>query len=421
MVATVEIKSGGFVGGSGISPYVSYQLSGVLGDGAYLSPSRAKWLWSQSDSIGDACDRISWAFSQMKPALKDKATGEWISGENEHPLLKLLENPGVGQSALEFRFELMTSYCVTGACYPVALGNVRFEPAGLYSVGAESAQLQEGSDGWLGDIYMSAPYDQSRYERQIIPKRPWVYQRESGLAETIQVSNVNRRYGVYPQSVLERVYYQAVSKYYGNQHNASILKNGSRPGGVWSPKEGGLSQNNYEAFRSEVAKMTGPQAAGANIVAPVPVDYENLIVTSRDMDFIKLIENSRVEIYSQYQIPLPLVVTKTMTMANFENAVIAFYDMAVLPRAKFVLKTMGQWLLSRYKDGDQYELTINEKELDALKGRMINRQKAMTETGVYSDNEVRAEAGYESYGDEGDTIYKPATLIPIGEDDDTRL
>jgi HK97 family phage portal protein len=357
----------------------------------------------------------------MRPALRDKASGEWISGENEHPLLKLLENPGSGQSALEFRFELMTSYCATGACYPVALGNVRFEPVGLYSVGAEYAQLQEGGDGWLGDIYMSASYDQSRYERQIIPKRPWVYQRESGLAETIQIRNSIRRHSIYPQSVLDRVYYQAVSKYYGNQHNAAILKNGSRPGGIWSPKEGSLTQDNYEAFRGEVEKMTGPQAAGANIVAPVPIDYENLMVTSRDMDFIKLIENSRVEIYSQYQIPLPLVVTRTMTMANFENAVIAFYDMAVLPRAKFVLKTMGNWLLSRYKDGDKYELTINEKELDALKGRMIERQKNMVETRVYSRNETRAEAGYESIGPEGDIIYGLATEIPIGEDDDTRL
>lgn len=417
----MEVKAGGFVGAAGISPYVSYQLSGYLGFGSFLSPSMAKWLWEKSDSIGDACDRISWAFAQMRPALRKKSTGEWITHEEEHPLLKLLENPGSGQSALEFRFELMTSYCATGSCYPVALGNVRFEPAGLYSVGAEYAQLQEGGDGWLGDIYMSASYDHSRYQRQIIPKRPWVYQRETGLAETIQIQNSTRRWGIYPQSVIDRVYYQAVSKYYGNQHNAAILKNGSRPGGTWSPKEGSLSQDNYEAFRNEVAKMTGPQAAGANIVAPVPVEYNNLMITPRDMDFLKLIENSRVEIYSQYQIPLPLVVTKTMTMANFENAVIAFYDMAVLPRAKFVLHTMGQWLLSRYKDGDQYELTINEKELDALKGRMIERQKSMTETGVYSDNEIRAESGYESIGDEGDTIYKPATLIPIGEDDDTRL
>jgi HK97 family phage portal protein len=381
-----------------------------------LSPSMAYWLFEKSDTIGSAVDLISWAFQSMQPILKDKTNNEYVSN---HPALELLNNPGYQVSSERLKYELMASFLLTSECYPVLLGNVDYEPTGIYSVNSCNANLMPADDMWLGKIIFSAVWDMNAYTRQTIPKRKiWVYQRDNRLAETIQIINIRRRILYRGQSVLERVYYQAASKYFGNIHNAGILKNGSRPSGMWSPKEGSFSQEQYEEFKKEIKdNFMSPANAGKNIIAPRPIQYDNLMLNIRDMDFVKLIENSRAEIYSQFQIPLAMVLPETMTMNNYSNAIVAFYDQAVLPRAKFIFKLLGQFILGRYKDGDKFEMIINEKSLSALQERLFTRVKMMRDTYTFSENELRAEAGYEvSSG--GNEIYKPATWIPAGMDID---
>ena len=45
-------------------------------------------------------------------------------------------------------------------------------------------------------------------------------------------------------------------------------------------------------------------------------------------------------------------------------------------------------------------------------------QKIVSQTGVLSDNEIRAMIGYEAVNG-GDVIYKPANQVPVGQDINT--
>ena len=67
-------------------------------------------------------------------------------------------------------------------------------------------------------------------------------------------------------------------------------------------------------------------------------------------------------------------------------------------------------------------MSVDERDISALKERMMERAKTMAETFVFSDDEIRTEAGRESR-EGGSAIYKPATYTPTGEDsytDDNR-
>lgn len=416
----MELKQGSTVQRPAASPYAEAVLSGSQGFGSHVSPAMAYWLWERSDVVGTAVDMIAKSFAQISPSLRDRKTGEFLNFSDDHPVLDLFQNPRSGQSAYQLKYQMMTSYCVTGAVYPVVLGNVRREPAGMYTIGANRAELIEGRDGWLGSIAMSERYDMSTYYRQFLPRRPWTYQRATGDAETILVVESTRRWGLYPQSPLERIYWQVVSKYFSHVSNAAMLKNGARPDMMFSPAEGVLSQTNYDLLKKEVKKYEGPDASHSSVVSAQPLKIEKLSLTPSDMDFANLIMSAKEDVYNGYQVPLPLVMSKTMTLSNYTTAVGALYTMSVLPRAKALYSIISPWLLSRYKGGEKYELTVNEKNLDAIKGLIIERQKAMAAINVYSDNEVRAEGGDKGYGPEGDKIYKPATLVPVGEDDDLR-
>jgi len=412
----MEIKAGTQIETKGISQYVASQISGIFNESAALNPSLAYWIWEVSDTVGDAVNRISWAFEQLTPVLKDKITNDYI---DDHPVNNLINNPGFKMSSDRFQFELMTSFLVTGECYPILEGNVDYEPFGLYVIPSNYTNLLRANDGWLGEIRMNAEYDQDTFYRQTIQKRKiWVYQTLNKLKETTQILNKSRRDNIRGQSPISMIYYQAMSKYYGLISNTSMLKRGSRPSGLYSPTEP-LGQEGYEAFKNSIKDMEGAAQSGRNIVTNAPIKYDNLIISPRDMDFINLIENNRSEIYNVYQIPLPLVAMKTMTMNNYQNSIAAFYDLAVLPRAKFLYKQLGNFILGRYKDGDRYELVINEKELPALKERLFERAKKMRDVFAFSEDEIRSETGYESIGDEGNQIYKPANWIPAGDDDYT--
>lgn len=413
----MEIKAGAHIETKSLHPYIASKLEGFNNKNINLDATTAFWLWENSDTIGDACDRICWAFEQLNPVLKDKKTSDYIE---DHPLIELIKNPGYKMTSDRLQFELMKSFLVAGECFPVLEGNVNYEPFGIYTLSANYVNLMQAPDGWLGMIRMGSEMDSDTYERQELTKRKtWVYQTKNKLKETVQILNSSKRNGIRGQSVLARVYFQALSKYYGNIHNTSILKNGSRPSGMFSP-ESQLSQGLYESFKKEVREnFTGAMNAGKNLVTPDKTKYTNLMLNPRDMDFLKLIESNRSEIYNIYQIPLPLVTTSTMTLNNYQNAICAFYDLSVLPRSKFLYKQLGNFLLGRYKDGDRYELVINEKELPALKERLFERAKKMRDVFVYSEDEIRTETGYESIGDEGNQIWKPANWVPAGDDDYT--
>jgi HK97 family phage portal protein len=404
-----------------ISPYVSQMLFGNDGGIGDLTASGAMTLWSISDTVYNAIDLIAGPFSQMSYSLKDKKTGEYLTGAAEHPLLALLDKPGFFADSTQVMYGLMTSFLVANAAYPKLIGNVKYEPAELSFIYPNKASLQSDGNNRILNIQFSDSDDQSVYHRQLIPKRQTaVYQTDNKLAETLLITKSIRPTGIYPSSPLSRVVQQIYTKVYGNQHNASILKNGSAPGGMWTPTESGMSQDNYEAFKYEIqSKFTGPQNAGRNVVAPVPVHYEALSVSPKDMDFVNLIKYAQLDIYNLYNIPIALKSPETMTLSNFENSQTALYDLAVLPNAYMLLKRLGDFMLPRYKDGDRFELSFDEKTLPALRARMITNAQNMRGVGSFTENEIRQSTGYEPLEDgSGETIWKPSTLVPSGDDDD---
>lgn len=396
-----------------ISPYVSHILGHDKSCG-WISPYYAYWLWEKSDAISDSVNRIVDATIQIIPVVKNKKTGE-IS--TEHPALELLNNPRGFFSRNALIAELMTAYCITGYFCPVLVGNVNYAPTMVYPIRSNHVSLEEGVSGWLENIRFSEPYDQETYS--LNKASGWVYQRRDNLAETKYIFKDRRRSGIYADNPINKIYYQASTKYYGNMHNSNILKKGTRPGGIYSPASDALSQEQYEQFREEVRGKIGPANAGRDIVAPTPVKYTDLMLNTRDMDFVELIDRAGKDVYTQFQIPLPLISPETMTLNNFGKAVEAFYDFSVLPRAGFFYGELGNFLLRRYQGGHELEFAIDEKQLTALKERMINRAKNMREAFAYSDNEIRQETGNESIGEEGNQIWKPSKWVQAGEDDYT--
>jgi phage portal protein BeeE len=385
--------------------------------GYFLSPQLAYFLYGISDALADACERIIWATIQIKPQLQEIKTGEYIT---DHPMLELIEHSDMRWNKTQLLSEMMLSYLLCGEFFPVIQGNVKYEPVGLFHYPANNVGIAQGSDGYIGSMICNYQNIAKVYERAINPRyQHYVFNDKEELNQVMHILQIKKRNYLRAQSPLERIYYQAVMKYYGNIHNSNMLKNPTRPGGLWSPKDGQMSQGQHESFKKEVRdNFTGPANTARNIISAVPIEYQDFLINTRDMDFKELIEKVDRDIYQQYQIPLPLVTTDAATYSNYVNAISAFYDIAVLPRAGFFYFELGDFLLSRYKDGSKFRLVIDERQIPALKERLYTRSQSMRNVYAFSENEIRNEAGYENRLN-GDVILQPATLIANGMDDYT--
>lgn len=406
------------VGFDQISNYVLSQISGSMGSG-FFSNQEAFWMFEKSAIVKDAIKKIAMPFSDIMPALKNVETDEFLTKPADHPLLELLNNPSFDFDSTRLKYSLMTSFLISGAAYPIAGGNVGFEPASLDSMPANKAQLQPGRVDELSIIQFTST-NQNQYKRQEIPKRKTViFQTDSKLSETIQIALEYKSSGIQPLSPLESLYYQALMKYYGDKHNMNLVINAARPGGLWmSNEKEGMSQENFEALKIEVQKFV--DSPGRDIVSPAPVKYENFLLKPTDMDFAELIQSSKADIYNLYDIPLALVEKSAMTQSNYENSMLSLFDNAIIPRASYIFNRLGEFLLPRYRDGEKFILTFDKKSIAALKTRMLAEAETMRKVGSFEENEIRNVAGYENLDDKeaGETIYRAANLVTGEEIDD---
>jgi len=245
---SMSTKSDSF---EGFSNYVLSQLSGSLAGGNFTD-SESFWMFEKSATVKDAIEKIALPFSDISPALQNVDTGEFLTKPGDHPLLELLNSPSFNFDSTKLKYSLMVSYLISGAAYPVATGNINFEPSQLESIMANKVTLQGGRTDELSKIQFNST-NQNVYNRQEIPKRKTViFQTQSQLSETMQICLVHKSRGIQPLSPLESVYYQALTKYHGDKHNFGLVKNASRPGGLWSSIEkDGMSQEQFEAFRRD--------------------------------------------------------------------------------------------------------------------------------------------------------------------------
>lgn len=397
---------------SGIDNYSDYVISQLVGDtiNSYFSTANAYWMYEKSAIVADAINKIAMPFSDIMPALKDVETDEFLTKPGDHPLLGLLNSPGFKFDSTRLKYTLMSSFLITGAAYPVAGGNVNFEPSQLEAMMSNKVTLIPGRIDEIQKIQFTST-NQNVYNRQEIPKRKTViFQDNNLLSETMQIALAYKSHGIEALSPLERLYSQALMKFYGDKHNLSLVKNAARPGGMWSSAEKeGMSQEQYEAFSTEVAKFVANP--GRDIVAPANVKYENFLLKPTDMDFIELIESSKPDIYNLYDIPLALTNVGSMTQSNYENSMLALYDNAVVPRASYLFNRLGEFLLPRYADGEKYILTFDRKSIAALKTRMLKESETMRKIGSFTEDEIRIVSGWEAAKEDGDIVFRPANLV----------
>jgi HK97 family phage portal protein len=188
-------------------------------------------------------------------------------------------------------------------------------------------------------------------------------------------------------------------------HNKALLDNGARPSGalVFKPVKGddGTMQVAPDvviaaAKKSLEANGVGPAAAGKAHVYGGDVEWLEMGISPRDMDFGEGKADSARDICLAYGVPHILIVPGQSTYNNVREAKLELWEDTVLPLLDRALDALNAWLVPMFGDG--LTLGADLDEISALEPRRESKRKSTMEllgAGVIDPDEARDALQYE--------------------------
>lgn len=374
--------------------------------------------YEQISPVATGIDRVVDEFKALQPSIFDTKTRQY---EPDHPLITFLKRPNASQSGSDFFKAYGIYYMTTGEVYLVATGKPNRPPLELSIVQPQFVSIIMGTDGFPDKYIVSAGSNQQSTE--FIRKEDSTGLRYFNGAERelwhVKDFNPNASStNFHGASVLNAIFYEIEQHLYSSRHNLSLLKKGGRIVGAMV-SENVLDDDAFDRLKREIdIVMRGADNAGAIPLFDGGAKFEEMGTSNRDMDFLKLKQDVSQGIFVRLKIPIPLVVASKQTLDNYAKALIALYDDAVLPLTKKLYGEIDLFIGTRFKLKETEKLSVDPATIPALEPRRLNNLAIVNKLYITSDNEQRGQLGRESRPG-GDAIYKPANLVPVGQDADT--
>ena len=359
----------------------------------------------QCSPVAIATNLISDAIANLQLTAIDRKK-EYNS---EAEILTRLETVNKNQTFYEFIQELVIYHVITGNVFiDVNKLGPEFElilrkPQNI-SIGdtlesGKARSILYTSNDTVEYNYVDGSYRSSRGDKTLLHlKNP-------------NISTIDEQFGI---SSLAPAQLEISQYLNASIHNNSVIVNQCKPSLGFFVENDMPSDGLIASMQDTMKKISGNGNSGKPFVFFGKARVEKFSESIKDMDFGTLKKTTTNKIFQCLKIPLPLLNEDTMTFSNFSSAQIAFYDNCVLPQAKKILDFLNHKLLPILGE-KEYKLAIDPASINVLEQRKIELATAYSQTGSLTINEIRRMLGYEAV-ENGDTIYQPQNLIPVGRD-----
>jgi HK97 family phage portal protein len=300
-----------------------------------------------------------------------------------HPLEMLLARPNPRETGTELLEAVFGHLLLSGNafCEVIAPGGVPLE---MHVLRPDRVRIVQGADGWP-----------EAYDYQVASRltRYPVWQGEPSPVLHLRLFDpLNELTGYAPlgaaQVALEM--HEAASRW-----NKALLDNSARPSGALVYGAGdNLSDDQFERLKEELESVfQGATNAGRPILLEGGLDWKQLSLTPKDMDFLEAKAGAAREIALAFGVPpLLLGLPGDNTHANFAEANRAFWRSTVLPLVQRTQASFAAWL------GPYYNETLRfEPDLDRIEALGAEREalwRRVSAASFLTDEEKRAAVGY---------------------------
>ncbi len=324
------------------------------------------------------------------PLISSDETG--ISAQ--HPLIDLIKRPNNQQCGPDLLEEWYGYLLVAGNAY-LELVSLNGVPRELYVLRPDRMKVIPGPDGWPEGYEYSLEGKTQRFLQTPPDGQPPILHQKL-------FHPVNDHYGLSPIEAAAAAIdtHNAASRW-----NKALLDNSARPSGalVYTAKEGQLNNEQYERLRTELEEnFEGPDHAGKPLLLEGGLDWKNMGLSPKDMDFIEAKHVAAREIALALGVPPMLLgIPGDNTYANYAEANRSFWRQTILPLAEKGAKALSKWLRPSY--GENAELTLDLEKVVALSQEREALWARVTAAPFLTLNEKRALIGYPPLEDKNET------------------
>lgn len=305
-----------------------------------------------------------------------------------HPALALLSSPNPVQNRAAFFEALYTYKLLAGNAYVQAIGPVGEAPQELHLLRPDRVQVIAGNGG------IPQGYRYTVDDKAV----DFAVDRFSGFSPILHVKDFHPIDDWYGLSSVEAAAYSIDQHNQASAWNQSLLQNGARPSGALVVRTaegmGGLSEEQYWRLKEQVNnEFTSPENAGKPILLEGGMEWKEMSLSPKDMDFLEAKHSSARDIALAFGVPPQLLgIPGDNTYANLAEARMALWEQTILPLIDTTLGSFSGWL-SRY-----YGMKlILEADTDAISALAPRREKVwdrVKDAPFLTDDEKRAAVGY---------------------------
>lgn len=343
---------------------------------------RAVWTERNYESLAnEAYLRNSVAFRCTKMISGSAATPRWLlhnkAGKefDEHPLLDLLNHPTPlhgGATMLEAFYAYLL---LSGNSYLEAVGPNNKPPRELWNLRPDRTRIIAGPQG------IPQGFEYEAYGRLI----KWDVDPLTGKGPILHLKEFHPLNDWYGMSRVEAAAYGIDRHNAASAHNKALLDNGARPSGALIFKPVGTGEHVRSAPEDVVKKAEerlqerhgGPENAGRALVFGGNVDWTEMGLSPRDMDFGQGKDDAARDICTSFGVPHILIVPGESTYNNVREAKLELWEDTVLPLIDRTTDALNTWLAPMF--GDDLRLAPDLDDISALEYRREIKRKSTLE------------------------------------------
>ncbi|HYD17042.1 MAG TPA: phage portal protein [Patescibacteria group bacterium] len=316
---------------------------------------------------------------------------------HEHPLLDLLHKPNPGQGGSALFEALYGFYLIAGNSYAEAAGPKDAAPLELWSLRPDRMKIVPGLSGLPSAYRYQVNGGTVEYPADAL----------TGQAQVLHVKSFHPLDDWYGMSAMEAAAFSIDQHNAAAKWNAALLQSSGRPSGalVYRPAHPDaldtLTGEQRDRLKAEIEQyFSGPGNAGRPLVLEGGLDWREMSLSPKDMDWLAGKDVSAREIALAFHVPPQLIgIEGSLTFANFEQARLALYDDAVLPLVEHFRDALNNWLSPRF--GDDITIGYDADAIEALSPRRERTWARLAVADFLTANEKRQMLG----------------LSPLGQDD----
>lgn len=376
-------------------------LYAAIGSRAYMvSPGQAVWMDRDYAKFAEeaymrnvVAYRCVNLITQAAANVTIKAQSKNARGVHkevlQHPVLDLLTKPNPVTTQSEFFTSIFHYRLIGGNAFVLAVAPGGGEPKELHILRPDRMAVIAGKNG-LPQGYRYTVNNKSKdYPVHSI----------TGESAVLHIKNFHPLNDWYGLSPVEAAAYSIDQHNHSAAWNQALLQNGARPSGALVVKlsdqsSGHLSEEQYSRIKTQIdEQFSGAANAGRPLLLEGGLDWKEMSLTPKDMDFIECKHSAARDIALAFGVPPQMLgIPGDNTYSNLQEARLSLWEQTILPLVDSTLDALNEWLAPKF--GGSIELVSSTENISALAVRNQAIWERLEKASFLTEDEKRAAVGY---------------------------